>query len=197
MTRLKNDVCEIEIVLDDADPSDAAFQGRYDLILNPEDWRKDFSKAYFIRIVLADREYSVALIGDYNCRDTACAVLEEERLTVLQGWTIMQFDVLTASVIRSVTVDTRAPNFEIYKVKTGYLIYGETEITMLNSKLEKLWSFSGNDIFVSASDKPSFDLRADRICLYDFNGKHYELDFQGREIRPQTPLNRRSPADGE
>ena len=94
----------------------------------------------------------------------------------------MQFNVNTASVMRTVVLDTMAPNFEIYKVDTGYLIHGEMDITMLNDKLETLWSFSGRDIFVSISGKPPFEIKADRICLYDFEDNYYELDFNGNVI---------------
>ena len=85
--------------------------------------------------------------------------------------------------MRNVTLNTMTPNFEIHKVSTEFLIYGETDITMLNDKLETQWSFSGRDIFVSVSGKTPFEIKADRICLYDFEDNYYEIDFEGHEIR--------------
>ena len=184
MTRLENDLCKIDIAVDETYQSDADFKSKYDILLNPNKLSPDdYSKAYSIHVKLPDRQYSVALIGDYNCWDTNCAVIENDLLTILQGWDILQFNVNTAAVIRSVTLNSMAPNFEIHKVDMDYLIYGETDITMLNDRLETLWSFSGWDIFVSISGKRPFEIKADRICLYDFEDNYYELDFQGNEIR--------------
>ena len=183
MTRLENDLCRIEIAVDESYSSGADFQSKYDTVINPNDLPPDdYSKAYSIGVTLRDRAYSVLLIGDCNCWDVNCAVIDDELLTILQGWDIVQFNVNTATVMRTVTLDTMAPNFEIYKVDSGYLIYGETNITMLNGKLETLWSFSGQDIIVSTSGKTPFEIKADRICLYDFEDNYYELDFNGNEI---------------
>jgi len=183
MTRIENDLCKIDIAVDETYQSDADFKSKYDIVLNPNELSPDdYSRAYSIRVKLLDREYSVALIGDCHCWDTNCAVIEDDLLTILQGWEIMQFNVIAAMVMRSVTLDTMAPNFEIHKVGTGYLIYGETDITMLNDKLETLWSFSGRDIFVSISGKTPFEIKGERICLYDFEDNYYELDFQGNKL---------------
>ena len=46
------------------------------------------------------------------------------------------------------------------------------ECSMLNNKLETLWLFSGRDIFVSVSGKNPFEIKADRICLFDFEDNY-------------------------
>ncbi len=184
MTRLENESGIVEIPLDVTYGRDKDFNSKYDLIINPIGHpQNDYFRAYAIHVIIQDREYSVALIGDYNCWDDNCGVLDGDILTILQGWEITQFNVITAQVVRSVTLDTMAPNFEIHRINTGYLIYGETDITMLNDRLETLWSFSGYDIFVSSSDKIPFEIKEDRICLYDFGDHYYELDFQGKVWR--------------
>ena len=183
MTRLENGNCIIEIALDDTYCTDREFNGKYDIVINPLGHpQNEYYRAYAIHVILKDRKYSAALIGDCNCWDDHCGVIDGDILTLLQGWEITQFDVAAAHVIRSVTLDTMAPNFEIHKANTGYLIYGETEITMLNDELELLWSFSGSDIFVSNSGKKPFEMKEDRICLYDFMDHYCELDFQGNVI---------------
>lgn len=187
MTNLENAICKIKISVDESYPSAADFESRYDFVINPDDLpRDDYSKAYAISVKLHDREYSIAFIGASSSWDTNCAVIENEQLTILQGWRITQLDVSTASVIRTMVIDTMAPNFEIHQVESGYLIYGETDITMLNSKLEKQWSFRGHDIFVSITGKKAFEITTDRICLYDFEDNYYELDFRGKEIHSRN-----------
>ena len=184
MTKLENDHCEIEITIDNTHDTESSLSKKYDIVINVNDRSLcDYYKVYSIRIRLPFREYSVAMIGDYNCSDNNCAVIDNDILTVLQGWEITQFDIRTAQVTRTVKVDSWAPNFEIFRIKTGYLIYGETDITLLNQDLEKQWSFMGRDIFVSPSDKNPFEIKSDRICIYDFEDNYYELDFQGNVIR--------------
>lgn len=181
MTRLEDENCIIELALDDAFWTDSESNSKYDIVIKPLGYpQNEYQRAYAIHVVLQDRDYSAALIGDYNCWDDHCGVLVGDVLTLLQGWSITQFNVVTAQVIRSVTLNTMAPNFEIHRVNTGYLIYGETDITLLNNNLEPLWSFSGRDIFVSISGKKPFEIKEDRICLYDFMDHYYELDFQGK-----------------
>ena len=184
MTILENDLCRIELAVDETYATEADFNSKFDIVLNPHNRLQDeYSKAYAINVKLRDREYTFALIGDYNCWDTNCAVIEDNILTILQGWEITQFNVKSVQITRSVVLDTMAPNFEIHKTDHGYLIYGETDITMLNDKLEAMWSFTGRDIFVSISSKKPFEIKADRICLYDFEDNYYELDFHGNVIR--------------
>ncbi len=183
MTRIENENSIIEIALDDTYENDKDFKSRYDIVINPQNRsQNENSKAYGIRVILQGQEHSIALIGDHNCWDDNCAVIEDDILTILQGWEITQINIITGQVTRSVVLDTMAPNFEIHRVNSGYLIYGETNITMLNDDLEALWSFSGYDIFVSGSDKTPFEIKGDRICLYDFFDHYYELDFQGNVL---------------
>ena len=139
--------------------------------------------AYAIRVKMSDREYAVALVGDMNCQDIDCAVLEGEILTILHVFDVIQFNLNSAKIIRTVPLDSMFPNFSIYRVGGGYLIHGEVEIIMLNEDLEKVWTFGGRDIFVSVTGKEAFRIGEDRICLYDFEDNYYEIDFQGRLLK--------------
>ena len=54
---------------------------------------------------------------------------------------------------------------------------------MLDFDFNVKWSFSGGDIFVSITNKKEFELTEDRIKLYDFNDRYYEIDFNGKLLR--------------
>ena len=56
----------------------------------------------------------------------------------------------------------------------------QTDITMLDGNLNKKWAFSGMDIFVSISGKNPFEMKEDRICLFDFYDHYYEIDYDGK-----------------
>lgn len=180
---LQNEICCIEINIDETYTVGSADNRHYDITLNPGHYRQsDFPKTLSIHIDLYAKEYRIALIGPFHSYDSDCAVLEGEILTILQDDMITQIKVTNASVIRNVMIDCDGCNFAIYKVNKGYIIYGEIEITMLDFDLQKQWSFSGRDIFVSISDRKPFTIHENSICLYDFEDNYYEIDFDGKQI---------------
>ena len=182
---LQNNICKVTISIDEGFRLESA-DNNYDYVLNPLDYEKDdYYKVYSIRIDLFTREYCFALVGDGNSYDDNCAILEEKTLTVLQGWDILQFDVLSGELEKRKTLDNTGCNFAIYKVDQDYIIYGEIDITSLNSDLETKWSFSGRDVFVSISGKTAFEIRENSICLYDFEDNYYEINFDGKLILDQ------------
>lgn len=180
---LQNGICHIEINTDQIYTVDSADNRHYDVTLNPRNYqRNDYTNTLSIHVDLCSREYQIALIGPYPSWDSDCAVLENDILTVLQNDMITQINISNASIIHNVMLDCFGCNFAIYKIHKGYVIYGECEITMLDFYLKKQWSFSGKDIFASASGKEPFILHKNSICLYDFEDNYYEIDFDGKLI---------------
>ncbi len=155
----------------------------YDFVLNPDNYRrKDFSKTFAITIDIFSKTVYIALIGDFFSYDVNCAVIDGEILTVMQNDTLTQLNVLTGELLTHKHVECFGSNIGLYKVKSGYIIHGEVEILMLNENFDVIWRFSGNDIFISSSDKTSFELCESSIKLYDFNDECYEIDFNGKSI---------------
>lgn len=180
---LENQLFRIDINIDDAfSVEDGSSQG-YDYCYNPHAYNDpDYSKVFSIHVYQQNRQYKIALIGNINSYDDHCAVLEGNLLTVLQGWDVLQFNVESAELLKVCRIDSWTCNYAIYRVKDGYVIHGETDITMLDERLQKMWSFSGYDIFESVTGKKPFEIKEDRICLYDFCDNYYEIDFNGNVI---------------
>ena len=111
------------------------------------------------------------------------AILEDNILTILRDDVISQFDIITENLILNKELETEASNFGIFKISTGYIIHNELDIYMLDFDFNIKWSFSGGDIFVSITNKKEFELTEDRIKLYDFNDRYYEIDFNGKLLR--------------
>ena len=64
---LQNEICHIEINIDETYTVDSVDNRHYDVILNPEHYRhNDLSKTLSIHIGLYAREFRVALIGPYH-----------------------------------------------------------------------------------------------------------------------------------
>lgn len=177
---LKNQTCQIEIKTDETYTLGSADNRPYDVELNPCGYQhNDCCKTLSIHIDHFLNKLHIALIGPYYSYDTDCAILENEILTVLQDKMITQIRVTDGSAVRHIELDCFGCNYGIYKVNKGYIIYGEMEIIMLDFDFMKVWSFSGKDVFVSASGKNSFELKESAICLYDFEDNYYELDLEG------------------
>jgi len=181
--RLKNQYCCISIETDPTYVIGAPQSSRYNKTLNLGNYEaQEFYKVLCVKIDLYVREYTMAIIGDGQSWDEDCAILEGTALTILQGWQILQVNVLTGELIKSAAIDSMGCNLGLYKIHDKYLIHGEIDITMLNSDFQKLWYFSGRDIFVANSKTKAIEIKEDRICLNDFEGNYYELSFEGNEI---------------
>lgn len=83
-------------------------------------------------------------------------------------------------------------NFNSFPYKQDFILYGELDIFRVTSNLSIQWQFSGKDIFVSYNDDaPAFEMKSDRIYLRDFEGDHYEIDYDGKLIQTLKHEKRR------
>ncbi len=180
---LQNDLCNINISIDETYTIGSVDNKPYDLVINPKHLKHyDMYKVFKLQIDLFYKMFVIALIGDFYIYSTDCAVLEEQVLTILQNNAIIQLDINDGTIRNFKELDNCGCNFGVYKIKKGYIIYGEVEITMLDFDFNKKWSFSGKDIFVSISNKNTFELCDNSIKLYDFEDNFYEIDFLGRLV---------------
>lgn len=179
--QLKNELCKIYIAVDNSYVIDSKDNSHYDIVYNPDN-KSELYKVFSIEIFKDNKNKKIALVGDcYSC-DENCAILNGNILTILQNDVISQINVITGDLVFYTNIENFGCNFGIYEIETGYIIYGETEIKMLDFNFNTKWNFSGRDIFVSVSGKNPFELCKDRIKLYDFNDYYYEIDFNGNEL---------------
>ncbi|GLB29457.1 hypothetical protein LAD12857_13800 [Lacrimispora amygdalina] len=180
---LENDKYIVNIAVDTTYTVDSADNKPYDLVFNPDNMKhNDYSKTFCIEVVMQEQTKIMALIGGLYCYDSDCAILEGDILTVLQNNMITQIDFSSNRLVLHKVLDTFGCNFGIYRKSNYYIIYGEIEITRLNEQFEKVWAFSGGDIFVSQNERCPFELEDDKIKLNDWNGNYYEIDLNGNLI---------------
>lgn len=180
MYYLSNEICNITINEDYTYTINSMDNKEYNIILKTDEY--EFYKTFSIEIDLFFKKIKIALIGNYNSFTEDCAILNDNILTVLQGDRIVQICVNDGSLVLNKIIDSHGINFGIYKIATGFIIYGEEEILKLDSKFNIEWRFSGKDIFVSISGKKSFELCEKIIKLYDFQDNYYEIDYDGELI---------------
>lgn len=65
----------------------------------------------------------------------------------------VQIDIFNGTLIAHNKFASHGCYLGIFKIEEGYLIHGEIEIIMFDFHLNKKWTFEGEDVFVSASNK--------------------------------------------
>lgn len=181
---LENYVANVKIEVDETYTIDSVDNRYYDITLNPFGYKRgDHVKTLAVSVDLFTKNYSIALIGCYSLRESECAILEDNLLTVLMDYQVVQIDLTSGAVVCDKALNTMGFNYAIYKVDRGYLLHGDVQITMLDTNFQEKWTFAGEDIFSSVTGKNSFEMKKDRICLYDFCDNYYELDYDGNRIK--------------
>jgi hypothetical protein len=181
---IENDYVKITIKQDKTYTIDSVDNKSYDILMNPFKYtRNDYTKA--MEIVIQNEifeEMRIALIGSLYGHESNCAVLKGRELVVLIDKDIFIININEYKLVKYKKIDCFGDNFAIYLVNNGYIIHGEMEVFKLDYELDKVWEFSGADIFVTQDDKLPFLIDGDRIKIYDWNGTYYEIDLNGKLI---------------
>lgn len=114
--------------------------------------------------------------------DVRCAVLEGNCLTQIAFDEIFRIDVRTGCRLQTVECPNMGGLQEICPIEGGYIIRGETELFRYDQQLNRVWEFSGRDIFATPDGKKSFWVGKSTIHCSDWQGWRYVLDFDGKLI---------------
>ena len=107
-------------------------------------------------------------------------ILDDEHILFMFDYCICIFELSSMNITNSKIIEHLGTMFEIHPYNNDFIIYGEMEIFRISKELSVIWKFSGRDIFVNCnSDKQPFMMKSDRICLYDFIGNYYEINYDG------------------
>lgn len=181
--KLENNKYKVNIQVDEEFSLDDNKKDKYDFIFYPDSFRESYLyKTFSIEVTGQQTTEKISLVGSYYIKNDNCAVLEDDILTVLQNTTITQINLRNHEIITYKEIEDCFCGFEIYKIQDFYIIYGEMEIIRLDNNLNKVWQFSGADIFVTPDEDPAFELCDDRIKARDWQGNYFEIDFDGRVI---------------
>lgn len=115
-------------------------------------------------------------------RKVRYAVQEENCLTQILFDEIRRVDIQTGNVLQLVECPNTGGLIGICTIEDGYILYGETELFRYDQQLNRVWSFSARDIFVTPDGSRAFWIEADVIHCRDWLGWHYVLDLDGKLI---------------
>ena len=112
-------------------------------------------------------------------RDT---VQNRNCLTQILFKAIRQVDAQTGAVLRQVECPNMGGLIGICAIEGGFILHGETELFRYDGQLNRIWSFSGRDIFATLDGTKAFWIEKDTIHCRDWLGWHYVLDLDGKLI---------------
>lgn len=178
--KLKNELCEVTLSVNTHFSFNEAENNSYDTILNPQSYKvEDDVKIFEFDINLFKERKKIALISFIGAPEGDIAVLNRTVVTIIGDEVFLQIDIINGRIINTKTTDMFGSVFSLNKFGDDYIVHGEIEIARYNSNLNKLWSFSGKDIFASVTGKTAFEMSENSIKLYDFQDNYYEIDYNG------------------
>ena len=179
---LKNDKYKVLIKIDSTPYSVGSADNviKYDVVLNPlNKTARDRYKTFYIEVQTAETSYLMALVGSSYSFDAHCAILDDDRLTVLQGEYILVIDLDGKALISMTRFSGWAANYELHRISNKYIVYGELSVTCLDRQFEQEWSYSGSGIITG------FKIEGDRIRI-SCDGDEAVLGINGEPAGPDN-----------
>ena len=85
IVKLANDICTVEISIDEDFDLHSDDKGIYDLIYVLDEYKEtELYKAVVVSVVLPEQKYNAVMVGSIYFEDANCAVLEKQKLLILQ-----------------------------------------------------------------------------------------------------------------
>lgn len=180
---LSNESYEIEITKDNQYTLFSADNKSYNHVFKMERYiRNDYVSAYSVSVSSSAIDYRIAIIGRGYGSVENCAVLEDDRLVILIDNYMAFFDLITQNLELKIKVIDFGTGIELYPFDDGYIVNGEVDVIKVDKLGNKIWSFSGRDIWVRPNGESSISIQRDSLLLTDFEGYEYHLDKWGKEI---------------
>ena len=80
------------------------------------------------------------------------------------------------------TYENEATYINAYKWNDLFIVHGEISIYCFNSEYEKVWDFSGRDIWVTNDGSEAVSFIDDYIVLRDWLGYTYKVNYEGEVV---------------
>ena len=154
--------------------------GEYDYIYKNLD---EFSPAIGVKVIKEQKIIkSAVLCGYYAAINIESTILDEQNILICVAKNVYSLS-LPELNLNWVTETDWSSCFGIYKIKDGYIVHGELEISKLNKNGKIEWQLGGRDIFVTIDGSKSFEIKENYIEAKDWLNFTYKIDFNGKEIK--------------
>lgn len=182
---------ELEII-DDGSYSRNSTDNRYSYKNVYDDKSDDSSKiGIFLKDVVGEIINSVIIINyGFSSKLPGSWMTVGDILFILVGNRLYRIKLPELTVLTSSVADMYA-TIALFKVDNKVIVHGEQEITCFDLDGKKLWSFTGEDIFVSVEGRNPIEIADKHIKLIDFNNRKYLIDFDGQLLSSKFSTLRR------
>ena len=182
MKKLYINNCSIEISLETDYNFKSADNKQYDKIINLMR-NEERTKTISIKIEKDENIKEVALIVPFFTYVDKCALPTEQYIFFMFDKLLCLFNPITMEIVKQTEIPSSGTMFSLLSYDKDFILYGEMEIYRVTKDLKIKWEFLGKDIFVRyKGEEPAFEMKEDRICLYDFEDNYYEIDYDGKII---------------
>jgi len=112
--------------------------------------------------------------------NTACCSFQyDNKLVLILDYILCIFDINKLEITNKIETEI-SDVFGVYRYNDDLIIHTEMIIYRIDKDLNFKWDYTGKDIFVAYDDnKYAFEMKEDKICLYDFLDDYYEIDYDG------------------
>lgn len=190
---LENEKFRVTIKEDPCYTIDSADNKSYDVVWNPLGLnRRDYSRALAVKVWQEEQSYCGLLLAEmeYSFSGKDCAVLTGDCLTILWDYGLLQLDLSDREIKfckRLLDWGIAMAIFPCPEDVGGYVLYDDVDVLKLNTDFEVEWR-SADVKHLHADAFVNIAMTEERILLDDWEGKRYELDYQGNILlsRPGT-----------
>ena len=119
----------------------------------------------------------VASSGGMTCPHSNSVVIDKNTLAICCGDSVFFLTFPTLDLLLKTQADS-ATCFEIFEYESDFIIHGELEITRIDKKGNKVWTFSGSDIFTSPTGKDDFKIIGHYIYAINWDRILFKLSAE-------------------
>ena len=171
------------IIVDEVDRLTDISSFPHDKFIDPlEIYPSDLCKVFSVQILSENDRTQLILVGDFYSDVRNCILLEENAMIFLLNNQLLCIALESGAVSHRCDLSQYGCGIALYRIMDGYVIHGEETIIKISLEFDVLWTFCGQDIFVSVTGKNPFVLSDNSIRLCDFLDNVYIVDFNGKEL---------------
>lgn len=143
----------------------------------------NFNKRIEMEVEHCGETQSILMLSPYYTPVESFVAPHQDGLFLMLNDTLCVFDLQKLEIIRKNMIHPLGTMIAVYSYGGDYILHGEIEIYRLSSDLKIEWEFSGRDIFIRQQvNESAFEMKENKICLYDFYDNYYEIDYDGKMI---------------
>lgn len=123
--------------------------------------------------------FSIIIIASYCSKVFEnSGVLVDDIFYIILDNQIIKINLQDFTYINYLIPNSFGTYYEIYNCKSGFLVYGELELVLLDKQFEEQWRYCTQDILF---EENCLQLNEEYVSFKDFEGNSHEVDWSGKQ----------------